>query len=320
MQTLRLKNFPISFYSVVLGLAGYTVAWQKAEHIFGFGVHFSYFLFYLMSFLFLLISGTYLLKMKKFHEEVKKEFDNPVKINFYPIIAKVFLLSSIIFLGFDLMYYSKISWIIGVILQFGFTLLMMSFWMHQEKFKLQHISPALFIPIVGNIIIPIAGVKHFSPEFSWFFFSIGFFLWIIFTTIVFNRIIFHHPLSEKLIPTLFILMAPPAIGFIAYVKLTGSFDIFARLLYYFSLFFFLALFAQIKYFSQIKFYLSFWAYSFPMDAFVIATIFFYHLSHFVFFKYLAIFSFALLNFIIFLLSVRTIVEVMKRRICVEEND
>ncbi len=303
-----------------MGLAGFTVAWQKIEQTLQFNWRISVILFGVMLTLFVVFSLMNCIKFIKFPNNSKAEFNDPVKINFFPIIAKVFLLSSIILLGFNLIFLSKIFWIIGTILQLGFTFLILSFWMHNDKFELKHISPALFIPIVGNILIPIAGVAHFSPEISWFFFSIGFFLWIIFMVIVFNRIIFHQPLKEKLIPTFFILIAPPAIGFIAYVKLTGVVDTFARLMYYFSLFLFIALLLQFKHFKKIKFYLSCWAYSFPLDAFVIATIFIYHETQWLFFRYLAFVSFVLLNILIIILSIKTLSAIKKKEICVEEND
>jgi tellurite resistance protein len=48
--------------------------------------------------------------------------------------------------------------------------------------------------------------------------------------IILNRIIFHNQFAPKFMPTLFILIAPPAIGFISYIKLTGSLDFFAQIL------------------------------------------------------------------------------------------
>ena len=319
IKKLRLKNFPISFYSIVLGLAGFAVAWQKAESILGIDLNLSYVIFALVIISFVSISLIYIYKFIKFPSEVKNEFNNPIKINFFPIIAKIFLLSSILLLGYNIVVLSKTLWIIGACLQLSFTLIILSVWMHSSYFELKHISPALFIPIVGNIIVPIAGVSHFPAEISWFFFSIGFFLWLIFMTIVFYRIIFHEPLSEKLIPTFFILMAPPAIGFIAYVKLTGNVDVFAKIMYYFSLFLFIALLSQIKYFSRIKFFLSSWAYSFPLDAFTIATIFIYHKTNIIFFKYLAIFSLSVLSVLILILIYKTINAVKRHKICIEEE-
>lgn len=40
--------------------------------------------------------------------------------------------------------------------------------------------------------------------------------------LIMNRIIFHNPMPQKLIPTLVILMAPPAIAFMSYTKLVGG--------------------------------------------------------------------------------------------------
>jgi tellurite resistance protein len=117
-------------------------------------------------------------------------------------------------------------------------------------------NPAWFIPAVGNILVPIVGIIHAPAEISWFFYSIGFFFWIILLIIFFNRIIFHSPLPEKLLPTLFILIAPPAVGFVSLVKLTGEVGDFSKILYYFGLFLTLLLMFQFNIFKKIKFYLS----------------------------------------------------------------
>jgi len=88
---------------------------------------------------------------------------------------------------------SKYLWLFGTGLHFLFTLKIISIWIHHTHFEIKHMNPAWFIPAVGNILVPISGIKHFSPEISWFSFSIGLFFWIILLVIFFNRIIFHHP-------------------------------------------------------------------------------------------------------------------------------
>ena len=137
-------------------------------------------------------------------------------------------------------------------------------------------NPSWLIPAVGNILVPVAGVSHVSPEISWFFYSIGLILWIVLLAIFFNRIIFHKPLPERLLPTLFILIAPPSVAFLSYVKLTGFINEFTRILYYFALFLVALLCSQLKMFWKIKFYLSWWAYSFPISAVTIASIVMFH--------------------------------------------
>ncbi len=130
-------------------------------------------------------------------------------------------------------------------------------WIHHDHFEVQHLNPAWFIPAVGNVLVPVAGVQLGFIEISWFFFSIGMLFWVILLTIIFNRIMFHNPMQDKLIPTLFILIAPPAVGFIAYMKLAGELDAFARILYFAGLFLTMLMLIQVKRFAKLQFFLVF---------------------------------------------------------------
>ena len=312
----RLKNFPISFYAIALGLIGYTLALLKAETVLNLTHCYHYFLYFTI-FIFGVISIMYLSKIILFPQELRKELDHPVKLNFFPILAKIFLVASIIFLSID-MGTSKVLWIIGAVLQFAFSIIVLSIWFRHTKFQYHHLNPAWFIPIVGNVIVPIAGVQHGFFEVSWFFFSMGLFMWISLFVIVLNRIIFHEPIHEKLIPTFFILFAPPAIAFIAYVKLVGALDPFARILYYISFFLLVFIFCQARMFSKIKFYLSWWAYSFPMSAVAIATMLMYDKTGFLFFRLASIVLLSILTMIIVYLGVRTTKAVFNKELCIEE--
>ncbi len=315
----RLKNFPISSLGICLGLIGFTLAWQKAEQILKLPFVFSNYLLYFSIAVIGVILLIYTLKLIKYPNEIKKEFNHPIKLNFYPIIAKLFLISSLIYLAIDITI-SKYLWWMGVATQFIFTLIVISAWIKHDKFEIHHINPSWFIPVVGCIIIPIAGVKHFSPELSWFFFSIGFFWWVILTIIVMNRIIFHHPIPDKFIPTLFILFAPPIIGFISLTKLLGGLNPFGNMFYYFGVFMFILVVLQFRMFSKLKFYLSWWAYSFPMDALAIGTLLMYHETGLLFFKMASWIIFLMLNGVILLLLVKTAKAIKKKQICIDEVD
>lgn len=318
IEFTRLKNFPISFLAICLGLIGFTLAWQKAEHILKLPFTISNYLLFFSVLIIGLVVTTYLIKIIKYPEEIKKEFNHPIKMNFYPITAKLFLISSIIYLGSNLTL-SRYLWWAGVIIQFIFTIIIMSAWIRHEKFEIHHVNPSWFIPVVGSIIIPIAGATHFSAELSWFFFSIGFFWWLILTVIVMNRVIFHHPLPEKMVPTFFILFAPPVIGFIALTKLSG-FNPFGNLLYYFGAFMFILIMFQFKMFVKLKFYLSWWAYSFPLDALAIGTFLMYHETGLPFFKTASWIIFIFLNVIIVLLLIKTVKAIKHKQICIEEEE
>jgi tellurite resistance protein len=315
----RLKHFPVSFLAVILGLMGFVLAFQKAEQLLSLPFQASPYLMYFTLVLAMLVLAVYTAKWIKHPDAVKKEFNHPIKLNFFPILAKLFLISSIIYLGSS-MALSRYLWWTGVLLQSIFTIIILSRWIRHDKFEIHHVNPSWFIPVVGSIIIPIAGVQHFSPELSWFFFSIGFFWWIVLFAIVINRVIFHNPIPDKLIPTFFILFAPPVIGFISLTKLLDGITPVGNVLYYFGLSLFILVLFQIDMFSKIRFYLSWWAYSFPLDALAIGTLLMYHETGLPFFKYASWAIFILLNAVILSLLTITTIAISRRRICIEEED
>ena len=92
------------------------------------------------------------------------------------------------------------------------------------------------------------------------------------TAIIFYRLIFHGSLPERFMPTLFIFIAPPAVGFLSYLNLAGGLDAFARVLYGTALFFTALMLAQVPQLVRLRFFLSWWAYSFPLAAVTIATL------------------------------------------------
>jgi tellurite resistance protein len=122
-----------------------------------------------------------------------------------------------------------------------------------------------------------------------------------------------------MLPTLFILFAPPAIGFIAWVRLNGgALDSLGRILYYFSLFMFFLVILQIPRLIKIRFFLSWWAYSFPLAAIALASFLAYELTQLTLIKVIFLSQFTMLLVIIVLLSVLTLLEIKKGSVCVEE--
>ncbi|WP_297213949.1 MULTISPECIES: SLAC1 anion channel family protein [Thermodesulfovibrio] len=315
MENSRVKNFPVSFFAVVMGLTGLAIAYTRLSFVGDIFVKIGYGITFLASIIFLILLSTYLLKIVKYMPEVKKEFHHPVKSSFFPTISISMLLLSISYEAIN-DHISLILWVFGTLLHFSFLIRIITYWINHE-FKIEMINPAWFIPVVGTIIVPIQGVR-FDYEISWFFFSIGIIFWITLFTIVFYRFIFHHPLPDRLYPTFFILIAPPAVGFISYTKIVGSIDTLGNLLFYFALFLSLVLVAMIKKFINLRFYISWWAYTFPLDAVTIALTLRYHLTASPFYYGLSLLSIIVTTLVIGVVSVKTLIAISKREICVEE--
>ena len=312
----RLKNFPVSWFAMIMGMAGFTIAWSRAEHVFGLGFAISPILLPITAALFVLLAMFYLAKVLKYPQEVLGEIHHPVKVAFAPTVSIALILLSVAFLH-DCPDLSFWLWAVGATLHLLATLYVMSSWIHHSKYEIAHLNPAWFIPVVGNILVPIAGIHHASPEISWFFYSVGIFFWPVLTAIIFYRLIFHGSLPDRLMPTLFIFIAPPAVGFISYYNLIGGIDVFARILYGIALFFTLLLFAQVRLFARLQFFLSWWAYSFPIAAITIATLIMFKETGQAIYASLAMGLLAILTLVIAMLLTRTALAVARREICVE---
>lgn len=312
----RLKNFPISGFAVIMGLTGFAIAWNRAEYIFDPGFCVSSILLDFATLLFVVMTLIYSAKVVKYPQEVLGEIRHPVKLAFVPTYSISLLLLSIAYLHI-IPTLSFWLWSIGALLHLGFTLFVLSSWIHHTRYEITHLNPAWFIPVVGNILVPIAGVHHASTEISWFFFSLGLFFWPVLTAIIFYRLIFHSSLPERFMPTLFIFVAPPAVGFISWFNLIGGLDAFARVLYFVGLFFTLLLLSQFNYFRRLKFFLSWWAYSFPVAAMTIATLIMAKTTGLALYTWLAGGLLTLLTLLVALLLVRTLIAVLRREICVE---
>jgi len=243
MKTLsqRLPHLPVTAFAMVMGLTGLAIAFGKFYHLQWLPkVPFDIALFLGLG-VFVLLSVLYAAKFAMFPGEVAAEFNHPVRTNFFATISISLLLLSI---GFHA-YWPVLAvsfWWAGTILQTVLALRTMTFWV-QHNYEIRHCSPAWFIPVVGNILVPVAGVDFAPKILCYFYFAFGMFFWIALFAIVLYR---NMRLTASWDPTAIFLL------FVAYV--------FVALL----------VFMQAS-FRSLRFYLSWWAFTFPLAAATIAS-------------------------------------------------
>ncbi|RUM94265.1 MAG: C4-dicarboxylate ABC transporter [Thiothrix sp.] len=311
----RLREFPVSFFSVVMGLSGLAIAWQKTQRVLGVNLHIDYFLAAVAGITFFVLAAIYTKKWFTYQDAVLAELKHPIKLNFFPAISISLILLSVVALHLNPPL-AHGFWLAGTGLHLALMLYVLHVWINHEHFEIRHLNPAWFIPAVGNVLVPIAGSSLGYQEISWFFFSVGMLFWLVLLTIIFNRILFHNPIPDGLAPTLFILIAPPAVGFISYLKLTNSLDGFARVLYYNGLFFTLFLLTQLPRFIKLPFFLSWWAYSFPLAAVTTASWVMYEKTGAMGIKIIALALLLLLTALVCMLIYKTFLAVKTQKICV----
>ena len=312
----RLQFFPIMMFAIVMGLAGLTLVYKQVSEALFLPSIIYLVMMICTTIIFFIILYFYLLKIMKHKNEVKKEFSHPIRINFFAASSISILILSMIYRN-TIDPLAQIFFIVGAVFHIFFTFYTIKFWIN-NNLEMQHSNPAWFIPIVGNLIVPIAGKGFIDDSVLYFYFSIGIFFWIILFSIILNRIIFHNQFAPKFMPTLFILIAPPAIGFISYVKLTGNLDFFAQILFNLGLFFTILVFVMYKNFINIKFFISWWAFTFPMAAITLATVLMYELTHKGFYAILSYILMVITSVIIVLVARQTIIHMNKKEICIME--
>lgn len=270
----RLMHFPITFFAVTMGLGGFTLALRAAARPMSLGLWPFQALFVLTGVVFALITFFYVLKSVLHRDEVVAEWHHPVRLSFFPTISV-----SLLLLASAAMAVSPVAalvlWGFGTALQGVLTLAVVSNWIGTRSFQHGHLNPAWFIPAVGNVIVPVAGAPLGFVELSWLFFSAGLMFWVVLLTLVFNRLVFHDPLPVRLQPTLVIMIAPPAVAFIAWVRLGlgqgEGVDAFGHILISLAYVFAALMAVQLPRILRLPFAMSFWALSFPIAALTIAT-------------------------------------------------
>ncbi len=283
-----LQRFPIMMFSIVMGLSGLVIVYEKVSFLFGLSPVPQILLLVFTGALFLLLAGIFSVKLVRYPDSVIAEFRHPVKVSFFSAIPISILLLSIALYNDLSPLLGIVLWYIGVPVLTVMLLFVFSRWIRLD-FDIIHANPAWFIPIVGTILVPVVGVDVAPRLVSVAYFGIGFFFWISFFAIKFYRIVFHKQMAQRFVPTLFIFMAPPAVGFVAYFRITGTLDMFGYELYGITLFFFALFVAMFRHFVMPKFFISWWAFTFPLDAVAIATLLIYEVTRSPAFMVLSVF-------------------------------
>ena len=262
----RLAHFPVSFFTISMGVFGLSLAF-RASGLDGPSLVFGAIAIAILVTCFVALA----LKALRHPAELRAEWEHPVKIAFFPA-ASVSLLLMATFLQDYAPGLATGIWLTGAAIQGLLTVVVISAWIGHRAFGPGHLSPAWFIPAVGNVAAPLGGVPLGFVELSWYFFATGLLFWLVLLTLIFNRLIFHDPLPGKLKPTIVILIAPPALAFTAWVQFHGGVvDAPAHILINLGYFFTALVAVQLPALLKLPFALSFWALSFPLAAITIAS-------------------------------------------------
>ncbi len=266
----RMEHYPVTFFAIGMGMMGLTLATRAAERAFALPSFAAPWVLMVSGALLSAVALGYAIKAFIHPAEVKAEWNHPVRMAFFPAISISLLLLAAALLE-PMPQLAHAIWLVGTALQGLLALSVISAWIGHRAFQPGQLTPAWFIPAVGNVIVPLAGARLGYVEISWLFFSGGLIFWVVLLTLVMNRLMFHDPLPGKMVPTLMILIAAPAVAFTAWLRLNGEVGSFGHVMLSVAYVFALIVATQVAKFRTMPFALSWWALSFPLAALTIAS-------------------------------------------------
>ncbi|MCL9821374.1 SLAC1 anion channel family protein [Helicobacter sp. 14348-15] len=330
-----LVHFPIMFFVSVMGVGGLSLVVNKSIDIFELHESLGWLSVICVAIsvaLLVAIVSLYGLKIIKYPKAFLKELKHPVRINFFAAVSVSILIVLMLVLPYIGDGFALVLFWIGALLQLIFSLYVVKYWFVNEM-KQKMASPAWFIPIVGNLIVPLAGMKLnialgdviVSYEVLIFYFGMGTFFWILLGAGLLFRLIFGENLPQKFLPTLFIFIAPPSIFgldvllmFNDFISM-GSSYVIASASFSVALFFIFLMASIFNVFLNIKFALSWWAFTFPIAAFTLCSLELYITSYSPIYKVFGILGGVLCAVIVFVVGFRTLIAIKNREICVIEE-
>lgn len=273
VRTRSLVHLSVGSFSITMGLGGLSAAFHRASQSWSqVPEAISFALAWLTLAVLAALLVAYAIKAARFPEAVAAEWKHPVKSAFTATIPIGALVTAVALLPVH-QTTSAVLWWAGASMMFVVTIWVIRTWSTDSQIQHIHVHPAWFIPVVGNIVVPLAGVEHAPVDLSWYFFGVGIAYWLGIMPIVLTRLFVLGTIPPRLAPTLAILVAPPAIASISWVRLGGEWsDPVARILLAVTVFNVLVLVTHASALRKVPFALPAWAYTFPLAGAAVAFI------------------------------------------------
>lgn len=271
-----LKFLYPGWYAIVMGLAGLSLAWHRAVPLMGDGAGAAALVIGALAagvFVLLLVLTAW--RGLAHAEAWAEDRRHPVRHTFIaalPIAA--LLVATAAVAGFGPSTLSGLLWWVGSLSQLYVTVWVLARWWRGNQaggLQWAGVTPALFIPIVGNVLAPLAGVPLGHAEWAAAQFGIGLMFWPLAMALIVSRVAIAGLWPERLRPTVFIFIAPPAVVGLSSLQL-GAPELLGWVLWGMALFSLLWAASQARLIAAQPFGLPHWGMSFPLAAFAALTL------------------------------------------------
>lgn len=282
-----LKFLMPGYFSVVMGLSGLTLAWHNAAGVLGdMADGIALVLGMLSAIVFGVLLVASWLRWQRYPAVLAEDLKHPVRHAFIAALpVSVLLLATVgVALGGAAEPLGPVwnaLWWAGSLGQLWATVWVLGRWLAPAAAAQPGaggaaalwptITPVLLIPVVGNVVVPLAGLPLGHEWWSSLQFGIGAFLWPVVIALILVRRIAHSPLPDRILPAWFITIAPPAVIGVVLTQWQAPLPVVLGL-WGVALFFLVWVAQLVRRIATQPFGIAFWAFSFPLAAFTVLTL------------------------------------------------
>jgi len=266
MMLFKSRPVPTASFASVMGVAGLALAWQAAAKAQGAPPLIGTWLMIISAAVFAILLVVWLARVVAKPDEVRAETRSAITASYLGAIT-----ISLSLLAAGAIPYSRhLAFVLWAISAFGgaaLLLYLLGRWI-QYGIKDSELTPALFIPVVGNATTIYAAVPLGFSEIGWASFSFALLCWLTLLPITMYRLFVIEPrLPRRMAPQLAVLVSSPAVMASAWFVLSGGvMDAPFRILAFKALFFAILTVRLWKMAAGEPFNVGWWGWTFPAAA------------------------------------------------------
>jgi tellurite resistance protein len=282
-----LKFLMPGWFALVMGLSGLTLAWHQAAGVLGeMATGLALVLGLLSALVFLVLLVASWLRWQRYPAALADDLRHPVRHAFVATLPVSLLLLATVGVALGgaaapLGAVWNAMWWTGSLAQLWVTVWVLGRWLEPAAAAQPgaagavglwpSVTPVLLIPVVGNVVVPLAGLPLGHGVWSAMQFGIGALLWPVVLALILARRVAHSPLPERILPAWFITIAPPAVIGTVLAQWQAPLPVVLAL-WGVALFFLLWAAPLVRRIAGQPFGVAFWAFSFPLAAFTVLTL------------------------------------------------
>lgn len=262
-----LAHLPLPLLAIPMGTGGVGLAWREAARALGAPTLIGEALLLATAALWLLLVGLQGWRALLHTEAFLAELRHPVRVAFAAAPTIGLMILSAAFWPYA-PGFGALLWSLAVPLHLIVAMLLLRRVLGGRG-EAAMLAPPLLIPFVGNILAPVFGARMGFLDASWMMFGLGLVLWLMVMPLLLHRLLAGPPLPPPLKPAIAIFLAPPAVGALALVALTGSTGGPVLMLAGVALLFAAVLVSLAREIAAAPFGPAWWGLTFPTAAFAI---------------------------------------------------